>query len=136
VINHIRSLGKPAVFHSDGNISQFLDDLVNIGISGLNPIERNSGMDLADLKRKFGHKICLFGNVDNKKILSDGTLEEIEEDVMNCIRAAGKGGGFVLMSDNSWHLGVSPKNAQAMVGAGRKWGRYPLDWIEKSNQGR
>jgi len=131
LLDCIGSLGKPVVFHSDGNVLPFLDDLISAGITGLNPIERTSGMDLGGLKAKYGDRICLLGNVDNKTILTEGTPEQVAEDVRTCIQAAGRGGGYVLISDNSWHSGVSVENARRMVEAGRQWCEYPLNWIEE-----
>jgi uroporphyrinogen decarboxylase len=131
LLDFIHSLGKPVVFHSDGNVLPFLEDLISAGITGLNPIERTSGVDLDVIKAKYGDRICLLGNVDNKKILTDGTPDQVEEDVKTCIQAAGWGGGYVLISDNSWHSGVSVENARRMVEAGRRWGEYPLDWVKE-----
>jgi uroporphyrinogen decarboxylase len=130
LLTAINEMGKPVVFHSDGNVVPFIDDLINAGISGLNPIERTSEMDLGELKLKYGDQICLLGNVDNKTVLTEGTPEQVEQDVKSRIRAAGKGGGYVLISDNSWHSGVTVENAKMMISAGRKWGEYPLDWID------
>lgn len=129
LLDAINEIGVPVVFHSDGNVIPFIDDLIAAGISGLNPIERTSGMELNVLKSEYGDRICLLGNVDNKIVLTEGTLEDVENDVKSRIQAAGVGGGYVLISDNSWHSGVSVENAKMMVEAGRKWGSYPLDWI-------
>lgn len=130
LLDAINEMGKPVVFHSDGNVLPFIEDLITAGISGLNPIERTSGMELSVLKSTYGDRICLLGNVDNKTVLTEGSLEDVEQEVKTRIRAAGVGGGYILISDNSWHSGVSPENAKMMVEAGRKWGGYPLDWIE------
>jgi uroporphyrinogen decarboxylase len=132
LLSAIRDMGKPIVFHSDGNVLPFLEDLIDAGITGLNPIERTSGMDLGEMKARFGDRICLLGNVDNKTILTDGSPQQVEEDVKSRIRLAGKGGGYILISDNSWHSGVGIENARSMVRAGKKWGTYPLDWIESN----
>jgi uroporphyrinogen decarboxylase len=87
-------------------------------------------MELDQMKTRYGDRICLLGNIDNKTILTEGTPDQVEEDVKTCIRSAGRGGGYVLISDNSWHSGVTVANARNMVEAGRKWGEYPLRWIE------
>jgi uroporphyrinogen decarboxylase len=124
-----RSVGMPVVFHSDGNVTPFLDDLIAAGISGLDPLESTAGMDLTRMKRDHGDRICLLGNVDNKRVLTEGTPEAVEQTVKACIQAAGAGGGYVVMSDNSWHAGVRIENAREQVRAARAWGKYPLDWI-------
>ena len=125
-----RSAGMPVVFHSDGYVIPFLDDLIQAGISGLDPLEPAAGMDLAKAKQQHGNRICLLGNVDNKRVLTEGTPDLVEQTVKTCIEAAGLGGGYVVMSDNSWHAGVTVENAAAQVRAARAWGTYPLDWIQ------
>jgi uroporphyrinogen decarboxylase len=130
LLDAIRALGKPAVLHSDGNMMPFLDDLVEAGIAGLNPLEAAAGMDLAVVKRRYGDRLCLMGNVDNKTVLTRGNPQQIEQCVKDCIRTAGAGGGYILMSDNAWHAGVPVERAQAMVTAGHTWGQYPLKGLE------
>jgi uroporphyrinogen decarboxylase len=129
LVAFVNASGRPAVFHSDGYLMPFLDDLLDAGISGLNPIERAAGMDLCQLKRQIGDRVCLLGNVDNKRTLGAGTPQEVEEEARACIASAGCGGGYALISDNSLHAGVPYENARAMVQAARAWGCYPLDWI-------
>jgi uroporphyrinogen decarboxylase len=129
VCDFARSVGMPAVFHSDGYVIPFLDDLIRAGISGLDPLEPAAGMDLGKVKQQYGNRICLLGNVDNKRVLTAGTPELVEQTVKACIRAAGPGGGYVVMSDNSWHAGVRVENAAQQIRATHRWGRYPLDWI-------
>jgi uroporphyrinogen decarboxylase len=127
LVTFARSRGRPVVFHSDGYLMPFIDDLLDTGIAGLDPIERAAGMDLAALKRQVGARVCLLGNVDNKSTLGAGTPEQVEQEVRECIGAAGRGGGYVVISDNSLHAGVPYPNARAMVDAAHRWGRYPLD---------
>lgn len=50
-IEPVKQAGIKVIFHSDGNIMSILDDLVDAGIDGLNPIEPSAGMNLAFLKK-------------------------------------------------------------------------------------
>ena len=120
-----RKYGIPVLKHSDGNLYPILDDIIDSGINCLHPIEPNV-MDLADVKKKYGHKICLAGNVDCKYVLPFGSEEDVRRDVRRCIDAAGEGGGFILASSNSLHANVKPENILIMVDEARKYGRYPL----------
>lgn len=120
-----RKYGIPVLKHSDGNLYPILDDIIDSGINCLHPIEPNV-MDLADVKKKYGHKICLAGNVDCKYVLPFGSEEDVRRDVRRCIDAAGEGGGFILTSSNSLHANVKPENILIMVDEARKYGRYPL----------
>jgi uroporphyrinogen decarboxylase len=106
--------GIPVLKHSDGNLYPILDDLVEAGISGLHPMEPGA-MDLADVKKKYGEKICLLGNVDCKHVLPSGTEEDVRRDTRRCIDAAAKEGGHILTSSSSIHANSQFENFYTMV---------------------
>jgi uroporphyrinogen decarboxylase len=111
--------------HSDGNLYPILDALVALGIDGINPIEPQV-MDIADVKKRYGQKAYIQGNVDCTWILPFGTEEDVRRDVRRCIDAAAEGGGFVLSESNSMHPNVKFENILFYVDEARKYGRYPL----------
>ncbi len=119
--------GVPFIKHTDGNIWAILDDLVQAGIDALDPIEPAAGMDIGEVKAKYGDRIAVIGNVDCSFVLTRGTVEEVEEAVKETIAKASPGGGHILASSNSIHPAVKPENYKAMVEAARKYGRYPID---------
>jgi len=119
--------GVPFIKHTDGNIWAILDDLVQAGIDALDPIEPAAGMDIGEVKAKYGDRIAVIGNVDCSFVLTRGTVEEVEEAVKETIAKASPGGGHILASSNSIHPAVKPENYKAMVEAARKLGRYPID---------
>lgn len=114
----------PWVAHSDGNVLPFLDDLVGLGIAGMHPIEKGA-MDIAAVKRDYGGRICLLGNVD-LNTLGMGTPAEVEEEVRYLVSTVGPGGGYIATSGNSLAGYVKPENALALGAAVAKYGRYPL----------
>ena len=126
MVNAAEKLGIPLIMHSDGYIHPFVEDSVSMGIRGLHPIERAANMNIAEIKQKYGKKICIFGNVDNKDLLVNGSAEDIEAQVKECIRIAGPGGGYCLGSDHSVHDDIPNRNVFALYEAGRKFGSYPL----------
>lgn len=113
----------PWIYHSDGDLSAVLDDLVSLGMSGLHPLEPGA-MDLADVKRQFGQRVCLCGHID-VDILSRGTPEDIDRLVRDAIQIAGTGGGYIAGSSNSVTHYCKPENVLAMKQAILKYGRYP-----------
>jgi len=119
--------GLPFIKHTDGNLWEVLDDIVGAGIDALDPIEPLAGMDIGEVKAKYGDKIAVVGNVDCSILLPHGTPEQVEEAVKETIAKASPGGGHILASSNSIHPGVRPENYRAMIRAARKFGRYPLD---------
>ena len=116
----------PVLKHTDGKIWKIFDLLVETGIDGIHPIDPIAGMELGEVKKKYGDKLCLAGNVNCGSTLSWGTTEEVRQEVKDCIKKAGYGGGYICMSSNSVHSGVKPENYVAMVEAIREFGRYPL----------
>jgi len=120
--------GKGALFikHTDGNIWPIIDMIVDAGIDALDPIEPIAGMDIGDVKARYGDRIALIGNVDCTRLLPSGSVSEVEEAVKETIAKASVGGGHVLASSNSIHPAVDPRNYKAMIEAGRRFGEYPL----------
>jgi uroporphyrinogen decarboxylase len=114
----------PWIIHSDGNILPFLDDLLNLGIAGLHPIEKGA-MDIRALKNRYGSRLCLLGNID-LNILGMGTPQEVEAEVCAVIRDVGPGGGYIVTSGNSLAGYLQPENVIALSEAVQKYGQYPI----------
>lgn len=114
----------PWIIHSDGNILPFLDDLLDLGIAGLHPLEKGA-MDIQAVKQAYGNRICLLGNVD-LNLLGMGTPEDVEQEVRELIRQVGPGGGYIVTSGNSLAGYLCPENVLALSAAVQKYGRYPL----------
>ncbi len=114
----------PWIIHSDGNLLPFLDDLAGLGIAGLHPIEKGA-MDIRDMKRTYGDRLCLLGNVD-LNLLGMGSPEAVDREVHELIRDIGPGGGYIVTSGNSLAGYLRPENVLALARAVQKYGRYPL----------
>ena len=119
--------GVPFLKHTDGNLWKIIDDIVGAGIDCLDPIEPIVGMDLGRVKELYGTQIALAGNVDCSYLLPRAGTEEVAEAVKETLAKGAADGGFILASSNSIHPSVKPENYKAMVEAGRRFGRYPLD---------
>jgi uroporphyrinogen decarboxylase len=126
MVDAIHEEGGKVIKHSDGNLLPILDQIVAVGVDGLNPIEPLAGMHMGEMKRQYGARLCLIGNIDCGHLLPHGTAEEVEAAVMDCIAQAGSGGGLILSSSNSIHSSVNPANYLAMIKATRKFGCYSL----------
>ncbi|MAE64782.1 MAG: hypothetical protein CMJ18_10990 [Phycisphaeraceae bacterium] len=124
VVDAVHEEGGLVVKHSDGDLWPILDLIVDTGADGLNPIEPVANMDIGEVKRQYGDRICIIGNIDCGALLSHGTTEQVEAAVQKCIADAAKGGGFMLSSSNSIHSSVKPENYVAMVKAGQRFGAY------------
>jgi hypothetical protein len=81
---------------------EVLDDLVAIGIDGLNPIETVAGMSLKEVRAKYPN-LFLAGGIDMSQLLSNGTPEQVKEVCRQAIRDAYPGFfmGSTTEADNS-----------------------------------
>ena len=113
------------VFHSDGDLWPLLDDFVAAGVQGIHPLEPFCGMDLLKVKEKIGDKVVLFGNIDCSATLPLGTVEDVAKEVMDRIRDAGPGSGYVLGSSSEIEEIVPISNVEAMFAALRRYGKFP-----------
>lgn len=123
-IDLCHEFGIKVFHHDDGSIRLFLPDLVEMGIDILNPVQWTCpDMDMVELKRDFGDRICFHGAIDNQQILPFGTPEDVRAEVRHCIDAlASDGTGYILapchniqavspveniiaMYDEAWHYG-------------------------------
>ncbi|MBU0606498.1 MAG: hypothetical protein KKI08_01375 [Armatimonadetes bacterium] len=122
VVDAIHEEGGLVIKHSDGRVWPLLEDIVNTGADGLNPLEPVAGMDLGEVKAVYGDRLCLVGNIDCGDLLSNGTPAQVEEAVHDAIAAGAPGGRYMLSSSNSIHASVNPENFRAMIEAGRRYG--------------
>ena len=114
----------PWIIHSDGNILPFLDDLLSVGITGIHPNEKGA-VDIRQVKKDYGKRLCLLGNVD-LNLLGNGTADEVREEVRWLLREVGPGGGYILTSGNSLAGYCIPENVMAMVESLSEYGSYPI----------
>lgn len=117
--------GRLAVYHSDGNIQDVIEDIIGCGFDGLNPIEPKA-MNINELKKKFGSRISLIGNIDLGYTLTRGTPEEVKAEVRQRIRDLAPGGGYAVASSNSVPEYVPLANFNAMREATFQYGKYPI----------
>ena len=117
---------KKVIMHSDGDLKKILPSIIKTGVDGYHPIERKAGMDLAKIKKEYGDKLVLIGNVNNIDTLVFGSKEDVINETMDCIKIAAPGGGYILSSDHSVHDDIPNENILSMIETGKKYGIYPI----------
>jgi uroporphyrinogen decarboxylase len=128
-IAFIKSRTKAKVFfHTDGDVFDLLDDLVEIGVDILNPVQSGSGKlgNLAEVKRRYGSRLAFCGAIDTQHVLPMGTPAEVRAEVRRAIATLGPGGGYLLSAVHTVMNEVPAENVLAMVDAALEFGRYPL----------
>lgn len=127
LVQNFKKLGFYVIKHTDGNIMDVVEDLIDSGIDCLDPIDPLGNMDIEYMKKTYGHRIALKGNIDCVRTLTEKTPEEVVKEVKDCIRKAAVGGGYIISSSNSIHSGINPVNYKAFLDAIKEYGTYPLD---------
>jgi len=130
IIEAIKARTKAKVFmHSCGAISEFIPDIVEIGVDILNPIQVSAtGMgDTAELKRRYGQHLTFWGGAcDSQRVLPFGTLAEIQEETRRRIADLAPGGGFVFAPVHNIQDDVSSEKTLALYRTALEQGRYPI----------
>jgi uroporphyrinogen decarboxylase len=124
VVQAAKGMGAYTVKHTDGNILSLLDMIIETGIDGLHPLDPEAGMRIAEVKKLYGDRVCVIGNIDTGYLLSEAPASEVETAVRDTMRSTAPGGGYIISSANSIHAQVKPENYTAMLRAARRFGDY------------
>lgn len=127
IVDEVHKMGVPCVLHACGNQTKMLDLIVELGIDGLHAIQPTANNDIREIKKRYGKKLTLIGNLDISKVLPFGTPWEVDKTVKELIRDVGGDGGFILTTCNGIMEDVPVANAITMHLACEKYGHYPLN---------
>lgn len=93
---------NPAIhvlYHSDGNLTPLLPELIGIGVTAINPVQAEC-MDLRQVKREFGRDLTLWGCQPAQSTYAHGTAGDVLAHLSFLIRQIAPGGGFVAQFYN------------------------------------
>ena len=107
--------------HSCGCIMDRVEDLIEIGIDALNPLEVKAGMKPLLLKEKYGDKLVFHGGIN--AVLWDDK-EAIIEEIRKYVPKMKENGGYIFSSDHSIPNSVSLENFEAIVAEVKRLGSY------------
>jgi len=111
--------------HSDGAVRTILPDMIEAGIDVLNPVQwRCQGMEREGLKQDFGEQIAFHGAMDNQYTLAFGSVEEVQQEVLDNLRILGEGGGYILAPCHNIQAVSPPENIVAMYETAYEHGWY------------
>lgn len=116
----------PVQYHMCGKSRAAIPILVEAGVDGVDALEcpPTGTVDLGEVKRLFGDKISLRGNVNSITVMLQGKPDDVERDVVRCMEDAKEGGGFILGVGDQTPYWTPDENIYAMVEAGRRYGNY------------
>ncbi|MBC8233122.1 hypothetical protein H8E77_26550 [bacterium] len=122
-----RDAGVHVWFHTDGWILEIIDDLIEIGVTVLNP--QHACMGTQRVGEIAGGRVCIRTDIDRQWVIPYGTPEEVVAAVKEAIAAFGCFNGGVLL-----HGEIGPdvplENIEALYSAFYEYGRYPLTWLK------
>jgi len=109
--------GLPVILHSDGDIRAILPDLVEIGLTTLNPVQPEV-LDHTWLQREYGAKLSFYGGISTQGVLPSGTVEDVRAATLACAHAlAPQGTGLVLGASHRMQSDIPVRNVEAMLDA-------------------
>ena len=123
LVQGYRDMGFYVIKHTDGNIMPILDQLLEAHPHALHSLDPQAGIDIAEIKRLCGNKVCLIGNV-NCGVLQTGTDEEVIESVRYALQNGMPGGGYIFSTSNCIYTGMRLSRYNLMLNIWRKDGNY------------
>jgi uroporphyrinogen decarboxylase len=115
---------KPDVrvlFHSDGYFEPILDDLVEIGVGAINPLQPDH-MDALRIRQRFGSRLALWGTLGHQTTFSFGTPDQIRDEVRLRIETLGRAGLILSPAYDIDEPDIPWANVAAFLNAVREYG--------------
>ena len=114
MVHRAAAYGRTTLLHSDGDVVEIIPDLIEIGLTCLNPVQPDV-MDIYWVKREYGRDIAFHGGVSVQHLLPDSTPEELRRELRRLIREVGAGGGFIAAPTHSLGSDIPLENLAVMV---------------------
>lgn len=119
-----RDMGFYVIKHTDGNIMPIVDQLVQTNPHALHSLDPQGGVDIAEVKRRYGNRIALCGNV-NCALMDTGTDEEVIASARYALQHGMPGGGYVFCTSNCIYTGMPLRRYELILEVWRREGNYP-----------
>jgi len=132
--DHLKSLGEAKImFHSDGAIDPLMEDLIEIGVDILNPVQTSTkGLEnTRELKEKYGSRISFHGAIDVQQIMPNSTEAEIRREVARRIHDLGSNGGYILAPCHNIGYDIPVENVVALFEAAQEYGELDQTELKK-----
>jgi len=120
---YFHSLDMPVILHCCGRVVDLIPYFIEEGIDCLQPVEVKAGMNLVDLKERYGDRISFMGGIDVRLMALDDP-KPIEKEIGEKITIAKEGGGYIYHSDHSVPKNVSFQQYKRVIEFVKKYGQY------------
>ena len=122
-----KEAGVPSMMHSCGKAYDLCKMAVEeTDLDCLNPLEMPpmGDCELGQVKKEFGSRLCLMGNLHTTQLMLLGKPEDVEAAVLQALEDAKAGGGFILSTGDQCGRDTPDENIFTMVRVAREYGRY------------
>jgi|NGEPerStandDraft_6_1074524.scaffolds.fasta_scaffold110879_1 uroporphyrinogen decarboxylase len=109
-------------FHSDGFMEPVIQDLIEIGVDILHPVQPEC-MNTAEIKKKYGNKLSFWGTIGCQQTLSYGTTDEVIKEVKERMSTVGVGGGLLIAPSHFIYPPTPWENILAFIETVDKYGK-------------
>jgi len=114
IVDKMHSFGVKVILHSDGDLRSILDQLVSTGIDGYQSIDPQGHMDIAEVKRQYGDRLILMGNVKTS-LLQEVDEKSIREAVNYCMTHGKPNGRYIFSTSNCIFAGMPVESYHIML---------------------
>lgn len=123
LITGYRQMGYYTIKHTDGNIMPILDQLLETNPHALHSLDPQGNIDIAEVKKIAGNRVCLIGNV-NCGLLDTGTEEEFIQSTRYALKYGMPGGGYIFSTSNCIYTGMKLERYKKMLEIWKQEGNY------------
>ena len=124
-IDIIHSYGVKCMHHTCGSVSDLVPDLINCGLDVLQSLQPEAaGMNLAELKARFGKDLCFQGGISIQEAMPFGSPHDVRKAVEHVADVVKPNGGYIFCTAHNIQADTSTENVTALLEAYHQYGRY------------
>lgn len=123
LVRGYKEMGFYVIKHTDGNIMPIIDDLLKGEPHALHSLDPQGGIDIAEVKRRYGDRVCLIGNV-NCGLMDTGKREEVIDSARYALQYGMPGGGYIYSTSNCVYTGMPLSRYELILDVWRREGNY------------
>ncbi len=110
----VKQAGKAVFIHSCGKVQELFPELIELGVDVFNPFQPEV-MDVYEMKKQFGSKLCFYGGMSIQQVLPFGTPAQVKEEAKRLIREIGKDGGYIIAPSHAMPYDIPLDNILAFI---------------------
>ena len=103
-VSEIHSGHAYALFHSCGNITRLIPQLISYGFDGLAAIQHRTN-DLITLKKRYGSTLTFMAGIEGEVLEAEEFSSSDRKEYKKIIRALATDGGFIICSSSGLYAG-------------------------------